>query len=373
MGSPSSDEVSKSGTSRDGRRGSALIIAAALKRNSKKIKKERKASERQKSEKKRRDSAVLIAQFVKKNSGRNTIKSESSKRGRSSKAVSPSSRYESKREAKRASASPLTPRTKGKNESKRRGSAMLIQQAWKNKKSLSGRSLCSVVARPQKKNPHRTQKGMQIRHSISEKNNPPALSGGCMGGQGVGPSRILKNLYLGNREDAMDLAVLQRLGIKHVVNATAQLKNFHEGTLSYIKINEKDKEGVDLSVYFDEVTDFIAAALDSGSGVLVHCVAGASRSVTFVLAYMMCPKGEQLCLKDAFDFVKARRSCAHPNMSFLQQLAKYEMTLHEGASSIAKSSDKIWNNYDLNTLKREVKKDLKSGKLKVGGGGCTVS
>ena len=220
-----------------------------------------------------------------------------------------------------------------------------------------------------------------------------------MGGQGVGPSRILKNLYLGNREDAMDLAVLQRLGIKHVVNATAQLKNFHEGTLSYIKINEKDKEGVDLSVYFDEVTDFIAAALDSGSGVLVHCVAGASRSVTFVLAYMMCPKGEQLCLKDAFDFVKARRrcvcvcvapssflppnpshflnpklpSCAHPNMSFLQQLAKYEMTLHEGASSIAKSSDKIWNNYDLNTLKREVKKDLKSGKLKVGGGGCTVS
>lgn len=34
------------------------------------MKKERKASERQKSEKKRRDSAVLIAQFVKKNSGR---------------------------------------------------------------------------------------------------------------------------------------------------------------------------------------------------------------------------------------------------------------------------------------------------------------
>ena len=105
------------------------------------------------------------------------------------------------------------------------------------------------------------------------------------------------------------MEVLQKLRIKYVVNATAQLKNFHEGSLSYIKINEKDKEGVDLSPYFDQVTDFIAAGLATGSGVLVHCVAGASRSVTFVLAYLMCPKGERLCLKDAFDFVKARRRC----------------------------------------------------------------
>jgi hypothetical protein len=60
-------------------------------------------------------------------------------------------------------------------------------------------------------------------------------------------------------------------------------------------------------------------------------------------------------------------------MSFLQPLAQYEMILHDGASSIAQSREKIWNNYDLNTLKRGVKKNLKSGKLKVGGGGCTVS
>ena len=69
MGSPSSYEVSKSGTARDGRRASAFIIAAALKRNSKNLKKKRQDSEK-KVEKKRRDSAVKIAQFVKKNSGK---------------------------------------------------------------------------------------------------------------------------------------------------------------------------------------------------------------------------------------------------------------------------------------------------------------
>jgi hypothetical protein len=165
MGSPSSYEVSKSGTARDGRRASAFIIAAALKRNSKNLKKKRQDSEK-KVEKKRRDSAVKIAQFVKKNSGKvrcpsfscgllcnhspnlppdlpslssppffakKLSKGESSRRGRNSKAVSPTSRNESKR-----ASAPLTPRThKGKNESKRRGSAMLIQKVRRLKTSTS--------------------------------------------------------------------------------------------------------------------------------------------------------------------------------------------------------------------------------------------
>ena len=213
---------------------------------------------------------------------------------------------------------------------------------------------------------------MKVRHAISGRNLPPPQGGGCMGGEGHGPSRILKNLYLGNREDAMDLVVLQSLGIKYIVNATEQLDNFHEGALSYIKVNVKDKEGVDLSPYFDQVTDFIGNALESDSGVLVHCIAGASRSVAFTLAYMMSPRGEKLSLKDSFNFVKARRSCAHPNQSFLLQLAQYEQTLHGGASSIARAKEKIWNNYELNSLKKGVKEHLQTGKLKISSGGCSI-
>jgi len=169
----------------------------------------------------------------------------------------------------------------------------------------------------------------------------------------------------------MDLRGMRQKGIKYVLNATAQLDNFHEkgNGITYLKINVKDKEGVDLSKFFAQCIGFIEEGVREG-GILVHCIAGASRSVTFVLCYLMSSCGERLVLKDAYNWTKARRSVAHPNNSFLVQLAKYEMALHDGKSSIARGKEKIWNCYELNTLKKEAKGHLDS-KLVVGGG-CSV-
>ena len=46
-------------------------------------------------------------------------------------------------------------------------------------------------------------------------------------------------------------------------------------------------------------------------GVLVHCYAGQSRSVAFVLAYLCACQG--LSLPDAYRIVVAARPCARPN------------------------------------------------------------
>ena len=59
--------------------------------------------------------------------------------------------------------------------------------------------------------------------------------------------------------------------------------------------------------------------------VLVHCMAGRSRSVTLVIAYLM--KHARMRLADAFAVVKARRPIALPNVGFWQQLAAEELRL----------------------------------------------
>lgn len=59
--------------------------------------------------------------------------------------------------------------------------------------------------------------------------------------------------------------------------------------------------------------------------VLVHCLAGVSRSVTITLAYLMFARG--LGLNDAFTFVRARKPDVSPNFHFMEQLHTFENQL----------------------------------------------
>lgn len=60
-------------------------------------------------------------------------------------------------------------------------------------------------------------------------------------------------------------------------------------------------------------------------GVLVHCLAGISRSVTVTVAYLM--QKRNLSLNDAYDFVKRKKSNISPNFNFMGQLLDFERTL----------------------------------------------
>lgn len=55
---------------------------------------------------------------------------------------------------------------------------------------------------------------------------------------------------------------------------------------------------------------------------LVHCLAGVSRSVTVTLAYLMHARA--LCLNDAFSLVRLRKPDVSPNFHFMQQLHSFE-------------------------------------------------
>ena len=72
-------------------------------------------------------------------------------------------------------------------------------------------------------------------------------------------------------------------------------------------------------------------ARERGSGVLVHCHAGVSRSATVTVAYIM--KRQGMCLGEAYKFVKELRPVISPNLNFMGQLLKYEKNKRNGESS----------------------------------------
>uniref|UniRef100_A0A182MH32 Dual specificity protein phosphatase 22 n=1 Tax=Anopheles culicifacies TaxID=139723 RepID=A0A182MH32_9DIPT len=83
-----------------------------------------------------------------------------------------------------------------------------------------------------------------------------------------------------------------------------------------------DKPDQNLSQYFSVCNDFIHSARLKQGNVLIHCLAGMSRSVTVAVAYIMCVT--PLSWKEALKVVRAGRSIANPNLGFQNQLQEFE-------------------------------------------------
>ncbi|WWC69001.1 uncharacterized protein I206_102937 [Kwoniella pini CBS 10737] len=161
------------------------------------------------------------------------------------------------------------------------------------------------------------------------------------------PSRILDFLYLGNLEHAGNAAMLEALGITHVVSVGESLINpnemmdpYHgvEGNTLAQAANEGKVNVLDLTDVRDDGNDplrpviaracaWIEAARREGGIVLVHCRVGVSRSASIVIAYMM--QFERMGLMDAYMMCRARRLnvLIQPNLRFFHELFGWEVEL----------------------------------------------
>uniref|UniRef100_A0A8C6L753 Dual specificity protein phosphatase n=1 Tax=Nothobranchius furzeri TaxID=105023 RepID=A0A8C6L753_NOTFU len=145
--------------------------------------------------------------------------------------------------------------------------------------------------------------------------------------QSAFPVQILPYLYLGCAKDSTNLDVLSKHNIKYILNVTPNLPNMfeHEGDFKYKQIPISDHWSQNLSQFFPEAISFIDEARSKKCGILVHCLAGISRSVTVTVAYLM--QKLNLSLNDAYDFVKRKKSNISPNFNFMGQLLDFERTL----------------------------------------------
>lgn len=89
----------------------------------------------------------------------------------------------------------------------------------------------------------------------------------------------------------------------------------------------------------DEIADacrWIAARLDVGTGVVVNCAQGKSRSGTLATAFLMFHR--DMALGEALRLVQASRPYVSPNRGFLRQLASFEPVLRKAGIAARQSS-----------------------------------
>ncbi|RDY02236.1 Dual specificity protein phosphatase 1 [Mucuna pruriens] len=145
------------------------------------------------------------------------------------------------------------------------------------------------------------------------------------------PCKIAEGLYLGPIATAANKVALKNSNITHILTVAGRIPPAHPADFVYKIIDVVDKDNEDLKQYFNECFDFIDEAKRHGGGVLVHCFAGKSRSVTIVVAYLMKTLG--MSFFEALQHVRSKRSAASPNQGFIRQLENFEKSL-QGASKL---------------------------------------
>ncbi|XP_064332172.1 dual specificity protein phosphatase 22 isoform X4 [Camelus dromedarius] len=121
--------------------------------------------------------------------------------------------------------------------------------------------------------------------------------------------------------DARDAEQLSRNKVTHILSVHDSARPMLEG-VKYLCIPAADSPSQNLTRHFRESIKFIHECRLGGEGCLVHCLAGVSRSVTLVVAYIMTVT--DFGWEDALHTVRAGRSCANPNLGFQRQLQEFE-------------------------------------------------
>ncbi|XP_067906728.1 dual specificity protein phosphatase 16 isoform X2 [Heterodontus francisci] len=155
---------------------------------------------------------------------------------------------------------------------------------------------------------------------------PTSISQPCLPVTNNGPTRILPHLYLGCQRDVLNRELMQQIDIGYVLNAsnTCPKPDFIPES-HFLRVPVNDSFCEKILPWLDKSVEFIEKAKASNGCVLVHCLAGISRSATIAIAYIM--KRMDMSLDEAYRFVKEKRPTISPNFNFLGQLLDFEKKL----------------------------------------------
>jgi predicted protein tyrosine phosphatase len=154
----------------------------------------------------------------------------------------------------------------------------------------------------------------------------------------VSISRIIPGLYLGNIIASYHMPTLQSHDIGAVVSliekrhpcwTTARFQaqipssdNLNSSENRHLFSPTSDSDTQDLLVHLQVVCDFIDVQRTAGRNVLVHCVAGVSRSPTVVAAYLMRKWGKGA--DKTLAYIAGKRREVRPSENFVAQLRVWE-------------------------------------------------
>ena len=102
------------------------------------------------------------------------------------------------------------------------------------------------------------------------------------------PSQIFNWMFLGTYQNACDINELRRIGIHYILNCAAECQNLNlPEDLKELHLNIRDEKNFYLMPFFEEANIFINNIRLTGGIILIHCKFGISRSVSFIMAYLI--------------------------------------------------------------------------------------
>ena len=158
---------------------------------------------------------------------------------------------------------------------------------------------------------------------------------------------IIPHLFISNWDTSNNLTVLINNNIKAVITLETRPKPqetldfYANNNIENMYINIGDSPYADISQYFDATYDFIHKYISEDKNVLVHCMAGISRSSTIILNYMIRNMYEnnkvRTCpcklFQDVLEYARERRPIINPNIGFKKHLLLKVMEYQEQKSN----------------------------------------
>ena len=144
--------------------------------------------------------------------------------------------------------------------------------------------------------------------------------------------QITDNIYLGDI-DAANINNLKKENISKVLSVTDNRAPHYrkDDKINHKIIKVADALTTNIIKHFGECLRFI----EGDDKILIHCIAGQSRSATIVIAFIMWK--QKMSFEEAFNLVNGKRKMANPNYGFIAQLKIFEKLLMD-------------NEYDINQI-----------------------
>ena len=136
-------------------------------------------------------------------------------------------------------------------------------------------------------------------------------------------TQIFPWLFLGSMNNSQDASELGYIGIDTIINCTSECSNFFLTRYKYFNfplVDSYDNKGI-----IKEIAFLLENLRLDGHRVFIHCFQGVSRGPSTVIYYLM--KFTGMPLREAFSFLRNRKTTVKPSRNMLQQLIEMEEEL----------------------------------------------
>ena len=132
---------------------------------------------------------------------------------------------------------------------------------------------------------------------------------------------LSQNIFLSNLEQALNTEFLKTNKITHILTIGPEITK--STTRTHLIIPLLDLESTNILIHLEKCINFISNSITTpNNNILIHCVAGVSRSSTVLIAYVM--KTSCFSVMDSFQVVKGKFPWIDPNPGFMRQLNLFE-------------------------------------------------